>query len=153
MTANRIKTCLQLVLIAMILQSASCKRQKYLSQQQIRNNFILQWNKLRPVLDRLDELEDIAGTVQNLSDQVDQLETDITTLQDHEESVKNAFETKCETLDTLLDPDYDCCLSDDKFTLECVSRLFWQSVQPIGLFPDFTADDGVCSICPPTSNS
>ena len=148
MTANRIKTCLQLVLIAMVLKSAFCKRQKYLTQQQIRNNFILQWNKLRPVLDRLDELEDIAGTVQNLSDQVDQLETDITTLQDHEDSITKSFESKCETLDTLLDPDYDCCLSDDKFTLECVSRSFWQFAQTSGNFLDFTAEDGVCRICP-----
>ena len=148
MTANRIKTCLQLVLIAMVLPSGFCKRQKYLTQQQIRNKFILQWNKLRPVLDRLDELEDIAGTVQNLSDQVDQLETDIITLQDHEESIANSFEEKCETLDTLLDPDYDCCLSDDKFTLECVPRTFWVPAQAFGLFLDFTEDKGVCSICP-----
>ena len=137
-------------LIAMVLQFAFCmeKRQKYLTQNQIRNNFILQWNKLKPLLDRLGEAEDIAGTVKNLSDQVDQIETDIITLQNHEESITNSFETKCGALDTLLDPDYDCCLSDDKFTLECVSRSFWTSVQPIGLFLGFTATKGDCSICP-----
>ena len=149
MSANCIGTFLQLVLIAMVLQSAFCMEERsYLSQQQIRNNFILQWNKLKPLLDRLDDAEDIAGKVKNLSDQVDQLETDIITLQDHEESVINSFEEKCETLDTLLDPDYDCCLSDDKFTLECVSRSIWVPAQDFGLFLDFTADKGVCSICP-----
>ena len=151
MSSNCIGTFLQLVLIAMVLQSAFCMEERsYLSQQQIRNNFILQWNKLKPLLDRLDDAEDIAGKVKKLSDQVDQLETDIITLQDHEESITNSFETKCETLDTLLDPDYDCCLSDDKFTLECVGRAFWVSVQPLGLFLGFTADKGVCSICPST---
>ena len=149
MSAYSIGIFLQLGLVAIVLQSAFCMEERsYISQQQIRNNFILQWNKLKPLLDRLDDAEDIAGTVKNLSDQVDQLETDIITLQDHEESVTNSFQTKCETLDTLLDPDYDCCLSDDKFTLECVSRIFWVSVQPLGLFLGFTADKGVCSICP-----
>ena len=149
MSSYSIGIFLQLGLAAMVLQSAFCMEQRsYLSQQQIRNNFVLQWNKLKPLLDRLDDAEDIAGTVKNLSDQVDQLETDIITLQDHEESITNSFETKCETLDILLDPDYDCCLSDDKFTLECVSRTFWVSVQPLGLFLGFTADKGVCSSCP-----
>ena len=149
MSSNCIGTFLQLGLIAMVLQSAFCmEKRSYLSQQQIRNNFILQWNKLKPLLDRLDDAEDIAGKVKKLSDQVDQLETDIITLQDHEESITNSFETKCETLDTLLDPDYDCCLSDDKFTLECVSRTFWVAAQAFDLFLDFTADKGVCSICP-----
>ena len=149
MSANCIGTFLQLGLIAMVLQYAFCmEKRSYLSQQQIRNNFILQWNKLKPLLDRLDDAEDIAGKVKNLSDQVDQLETDIITLQDHEESITNSFEEKCETLDTLLDPDYDCCLSDDKFTLECVSRTVWLNAQTFGLFLDFTANKGVCSICP-----
>ena len=137
------RTFLQFGLIVMFIQSAcslEIRKSKHLTQQQIRNKFTLQWNDLKTLWDRIASAEDIDSTVSTLSDEVNALETDIITLQAHEEDVANSFEQKCQHLDTLLDPDYDCCLSGDKFQLYCHSRGF-------ASFAGYDLNKGVCSSC------
>ena len=136
------KTILHFGLIVMLFQSARSleTRAKHLTQQQIKNKFTLQWNELKSLWDRLASAEDIGSTITKLSDQVDTLEADITTLQAHEEDIATSFEQKCQNLDTLLDPDYDCCLSDDKFQLYCHVRAF-------ASLAGYDLTKGVCSTC------
>ena len=143
MLIGMMRIFLYLGLTLMIFHSSYCverRQTKKLSQTQIRNKFIVQWNKLQSLWDRLDAAEDIAGTAQKLSDQVDALESDILTLQSHEDDVAESFEQKCKHLDTLLDPDYDCCLSDDKFQLYCVQRVLTN-------LQGWDTSVGVCNAC------
>ena len=111
----------------------------YMSNQKIRNKFTTQWNLFKKLEARMVAIKDYDDELTLIATRLDGIETDIDDIQSNEDDIEDSFGNKCDQLDSLLDPEFDCCISG--LQVICISR--FQST-----FLGFSLTKGDCATCP-----
>lgn len=117
-------------------------KNRWYTNQQIRNKFIRQYNLIHSLTLRVTAVEATGGgDTPALIARLTAAEAEIVTLKSNEAAIGDSFLVKCKNLDHLLHPDNHCCKTD--FTVMCVSNLI-----ATVLFPFSTTAQGECPSCP-----
>ena len=91
----------------------------WLTNRQIRNKFIRQWNLLKKQADRIAGIEAAYEAARNAATaDIVAAETDIGTVQTHENDISTSFQQKCDRFHTLLTGTYECCHTDLIFSCD-----------------------------------
>ena len=116
---------------------------RYMSNNQIRNKFIIQNNRLAHITKTLDRLEtsdsnDVAATQKR----IDAAEVDVKDIQTNKLDIEATLKKSCGYLDSLMDSSsVDCCING--FTVFCLTRSAMQAWDA-----DFDTTSGQCTACP-----
>ena len=126
-----------------IAKRGNTREERWLNNNQIRNKFTRQYNKIKALFDRVAALESNTGgtDINALTSLIEAAEADIVLLKTNQATIGDSLLVKCQKLDELLDPDTHCCKTG--YTVLCVNAFLATTVFP---FSDLTK--GACPECP-----
>ena len=114
---------------------------KYMSRNQIRNEFIRHYNQIEAMRKTLDSLTS-GPDYTSFNSRMSTLKTDLATVSTNDETIGDTLQTTCGSLDTLLDSStVDCCYTD--YTVFCVPRSDLTDKDP-----SYDVTAGTCGVCP-----
>ena len=114
----------------------------YLTNNQMRNKFIRQYNQIVVLQNRLQAIEDTNVSLDSLKTDVSTAESTISGIQSNEKDIDESLDNNCKQLDYVLDSDsVDCCKTD--YVVICLER------SSMILFDSsFDTTKGNCPTCP-----
>jgi len=124
------------------------ERSKYMTNNQIRNEFTRQYNQILAMSKQLATLESGGPSYTSFNTRVSDAKSDLVTIKQNDATIGSSLLETCGSIDLLLDgnnPAIDCCYTD--YTVYCLPR-----TDILSKDPSYTTTAGACSTCPDFSS-